>query len=119
MADDKKKPEEGKAPEAAPATTTTTTAPAGSLLDKIVDEGRMARDDSQKAYARDLIGEFVFQVLEQGTTVSKDTVAMIESRIAQIDELLSAQLNEILHTPELQKLESTWRGLRYLVFNTE
>ncbi len=127
MADDKKKPEDGKAPEAAPAAAATTTtaattteaSPPASLLDKIVDEGRMARDDSQKSYARDLIGEFVTQVIDSGTTVSKDTVAMIESRIAQIDELLSAQLNEVLHAPELQKLEATWRGLRYLVFNTE
>src|SRR4051812_5698116 len=111
MADnDKKKPEDGKAPEAAPAPAAPAAAPATdaaapSLLDRIVDEGRMARDDSQKAYARDLIGEFVSQVIDQGTTVSTDTVAMIESRIAQIDDLLSAQLNEILHAPELQKLE--------------
>ncbi len=122
MADDKKKPEDGKAPDAAAAATTTTTtteAAPPSLLDKIVDEGRMARDDSQKSYARDLIGEFVTQVIESGTTVSKDTVAMIKARIAQIDELLSAQLNEVLHAPEVQKLEATWRGLHYLVFNTE
>jgi type VI secretion system protein ImpC len=115
---DEKKPEEGKAPTPADAAAAPPAA-APSLLDKIVDEGRMARDDSQKAYARDLIGEFVNQVLQDGAAVSKDTVAMIEARIAQIDELLSAQLNEILHAPEVQKLESTWRGLRYLVYNTE
>lgn len=34
--------------------------------------------------------------------------------IARIDQLLSAQLNVILHTPEFQELESSWRGLHYL-----
>ncbi len=39
--------------------------------------------------------------------------------IARLDEKLSAQMNEILHAPEFQQLESAWRGLNYLVFNSE
>ncbi|MBM4442976.1 MAG: type VI secretion system contractile sheath large subunit [Candidatus Rokubacteria bacterium] len=90
-----------------------------TLLDKIIVEGKMARDESQQARAKDLIGEFVTQVLDEGMTVSKDTVAAINTRIAQIDELLSKQLNEVMHSPDFQKLESTWRGLAYFVFSTE
>jgi type VI secretion system protein ImpC len=90
-----------------------------SLLDKIVQEGKMARDDSQKERAKDMVAELAEQVLEGHMTVSTDTVAMINSRIAQIDELLSLQLNEIIHAPEFQKLEASWRGLEYLVKNTE
>jgi type VI secretion system protein ImpC len=89
------------------------------LLDRIIVQGRMARDDMQRDYARDLIGEFAGQVLDDAMTVSSDTVAMINARIARIDELISAQLNEIMHAPEFQKLEATWRGLSYLVMNTE
>jgi type VI secretion system protein ImpC len=89
------------------------------LLDKIIGEGKMALDESQLPYARDLIGEFVTQILDEGMTVSADTVAMIEDRIAQIDELLTNQLNEIMHTPDFQNLEASWRGLHYLVMNTE
>jgi type VI secretion system protein ImpC len=44
---------------------------------------------------------------------------MINARIAQIDHLISLQLNEVMHHPEFQKLEGTWRGLRYLLNNTE
>jgi type VI secretion system protein ImpC len=88
-------------------------------LDKIVSEGKMARDESQKAHAKDLIGEFVSEILDQSMTVSKDTVAMINLRIAQIDQLLSDQLDEIMHAEEVQKLEASWRGLHYLVMNTE
>ena len=90
-----------------------------SLLEHIIADGKMARDESQKAYARDLIGEFVTQILDEDMTVSQDTVAMIEARIAQIDELISNQLNDIMHAPEFQKLEASWRGLNYLVKNTE
>ncbi|MDQ3917444.1 MAG: type VI secretion system contractile sheath large subunit [Acidobacteriota bacterium] len=90
-----------------------------SLLDDIVQKGRMARDEQQRPYARDLIGEFVSQVLDSSIAVGEDTVAMINQRIAQIDKLLTDQLNEILHDPEFQRLEASWRGLHYLVSNTE
>ena len=89
------------------------------LLDTIIQEGKMARDESQLPYAKDLIGEFVTQILDEGMAVSADTVAMIEDRIAQIDELLTNQLNEIMHYDTFQKLEASWRGLNYLVMNTE
>jgi type VI secretion system protein ImpC len=90
-----------------------------TLLDKIVSEGRMAKDESQKAYARDLLAEFVDQIIAPGDTVSGDVVEAINARIAAIDELISEQLNEVLHAKPFQELESTWRGLRYFVMNTE
>ena len=50
---------------------------------------------------------------------SRDVVASIDQAVAQIDQLLTGQLNEIMHTAEFQKLESTWRGLFYLVDKSE
>lgn len=90
-----------------------------SLLDRIVQKGKMAHDESQVPYARDLIGELVSQILDGGMTVSADTVAMINQRIADIDSLLTRQLNEIMHAPEFQQLEASWRGMHFLVMNTE
>ena len=52
-------------------------------------------------------------------TVAKDAEMMINARIAQIDHLLSIQLNEILHHPSFQKLEGIWRGLKYLMDQSE
>ena len=43
----------------------------------------------------------------------------INARIAPIDTLLSAQLNEIMHHADFQKLEGSWRGLKHLVFESE
>jgi type VI secretion system protein ImpC len=89
------------------------------VLDRIMEEGRLARDEDQKAYARDLIGEFVGQIMEGTMVVSKDTEAMINARISQIDQLISGQLNEVMHQPEFQKLEGSWRGLHFLVHQSE
>jgi len=89
------------------------------LLDQIVDEGRLARDASARERGKDLVKEFVAQVLDGAMTVSKDAEAMINARIAQIDHLISIQLNEVLHHPSFQKLESTWRGLKYLLDQSE
>jgi len=43
----------------------------------------------------------------------------IGEMIAQLDKKLSAQMNEIMHAPEFQQLEGAWRGLKYLVFQSE
>jgi type VI secretion system protein ImpC len=103
-------------PDAAPAAET---AQEAGLLDQIIADGRLARDESQKNYAKDLLGEFVSQIMEGAITVSKDTEAMINARISQIDKLISDQLNAVMHAPEFQKLEGSWRGLAYLVDKTE
>jgi type VI secretion system protein ImpC len=90
-----------------------------SLLDKIIADSRMARDDDQRELARDLIGEFVDQVVTGSMKVSKDTQAMVNARIGQIDALISRQLNEIMHHEDFQRLEASWRGLHYFVHQSE
>lgn len=94
-------------------------APEDSLLDSIIAETRMARSDLERERARDLLGEWVSEVLSGTVTVSGDVLASIEARIAQIDALLSAQLSTIMHEPAFQKLEGSWRGLHYLVHQSE
>ncbi len=89
------------------------------LLSRILDEGRLVRDESQTERAKDMIAEFVQQVMQGQMVISKDMEATINARIAAIDKLLSAQLNEIMHAEEFQKLEGSWRGLHHLVHNSE
>ena len=90
-----------------------------SVLDQIVEEGRFAKDVVGRERGKNLVAEFVSQVLEGAMTVSKDAEAMINARIAQIDHLISLQLNEILHHEQFQKLEGSWRGLKYLMDQSE
>jgi len=89
-----------------------------SLLDQILTEGKMARDEFQKERAKDMISEFVSQVMAGELTMSKNMDVAINARIAEIDRLLSSQLNEIMHQEEFQKLEGSWRGLHHLVSNS-
>ncbi|HEY0007060.1 MAG TPA: type VI secretion system contractile sheath large subunit [Pyrinomonadaceae bacterium] len=89
------------------------------LLSQILDEGRMARNEVQAEQAKDLLAEFVKQVMQGELTMSKDMESAINARIAAIDKLLSAQLNEIMHAEEFQKMEGSWRGLHHLVMNSE
>ncbi|MCV4784502.1 type VI secretion system contractile sheath large subunit, partial [Escherichia coli] len=77
-----------------------------------------ARDDYQKERAKDMIAEFVNQVMSGTLTMSKNMDVAINSRIAEIDRLISAQMNEIMHHEEFQRLEASWRGLQYLVRNS-
>ena len=90
----------------------------GGLLDQILNEGRLARDDYQKERAKDMIAEFVNQAMSGELTLSKNMDVSINSRIAEIDRLISAQMNEIMHHEDFQKLEGSWRGLHHLVKNT-
>ena len=90
-----------------------------NALEQNMIEGKLARDEGQKAYAQDLIGEFIDSVVESGTDVSSDTVASINQKIAEIDALITEQLNEVMHQPDFQKLEASWRGLHFLVMGTE
>ena len=101
-------------------TTKTTTSAPPTVMDRVILDGRIVRDDSQRPYAMTLISEYATQVLDEGMTVNKNsTVAGIKQRIAEIDQTVSDQLNAIMHSPEFQTLEAAWRGLHYLVMNTE
>lgn len=90
-----------------------------SLLDQIVTEGRFGAEAPARDRGRDMIKRFLAEVLEGTIVVREDTEAMLNARIADIDRLVSRQLNEVMHHPELQRLEGTWRGLKYLLAQTE
>jgi len=89
-----------------------------SLLDQIVEKGRFT-DPSARERGKNLVKEFVAQVLEGSMTLGRDADQMISARVAQIDHLISLQLNEVLHNAAFQKLEGTWRGLKYLLDQSE
>ncbi len=65
------------------------------------------------------IDTLVKTALSDKDVVKSDVLETIEGMIAALDRKLSEQVNEIIHAPEFQKLESAWRGLHYLVFNSE
>ena len=108
-----------EAQQASPGAAAQETTTQASLLDSIVEEGRFGKEPSSQERGKDIVKEFISQVLQGEVTVSKDTEAMINARVAQIDHLISLQLNEVLHHPSFQKLEGSWRGLKYTLDNSE
>ncbi|MEQ1909211.1 MAG: type VI secretion system contractile sheath large subunit [Vicinamibacterales bacterium] len=99
------------------ARTTETEAQGVNLLEQIVDNFTPNAD--LRGSARDIIADFARQVLDGAIVYSKDTETMVKARISQLDKLISDQLNEVMHAPEFQKLEGSWRGLHYLVHQSE
>lgn len=91
----------------------------GSLLEKILKEGRLAPTEEERATAKQWVEALVEQVVTREMKVSADTEAMLNARIAAIDQALTNQLNEIMHAEAFQKLEAAWRGLKYFVSQSE
>jgi type VI secretion system protein ImpC len=89
----------------------------GGLLDQIVSN--FTAEPTKRDAAKDIIADFAKQVLDGAIVYGKDTETMVKSRIAQLDALISAQLNEVMHHEKFQKLEASWRGLHYLVHQSE
>ena len=77
------------------------------------------RSERAATEVENAVQTLVTQALADSTLVKSDVLDTIEEMIARIDEKLSAQMNEIMHSPEFQQLESAWRGLHYLVYNSE
>jgi len=94
------------------------TVDAPSLLDQVIQATR-PQDNKEADRAKGYFKQFLEGVVKPGQVVSKDVETNIKYWIGEIDKKLSAQLNEVLHNPAFQKLEGTWRGLHYMVQQSE
>ena len=95
-----------------------TEASTGALVDRVLSESADP-DAAGEAATRRQITTLIEQVVEEGVRATGDVESMIAARIAEIDTLLSAQVNTIIHAPEFQRLEASWRGLHHLVAERE
>src|SRR5262245_13128909 len=93
--------------QSAPAATTKTTEAPG-LLDQVIAATRTP-SDREAERARDYFKQFLDHAVKPGQVVSKDVETNIKFWIGELDKKLSSQLNEIMHHPDFQRLEGTWR----------
>jgi type VI secretion system protein ImpC len=91
----------------------------GSILDDMIATGIKPRDDAAKARGQELIKNLVEQLLDPGMKVQKGVTKTINARIAAIDEVVSRQLDAIMHHPDFQRLEGSWRGMHQLIHQSE
>jgi len=91
----------------------------GSDLASLLQKEFKPKSDDAKSAVEQAVQTLAQQALSQTQLIGSDTVASIEAMIAAIDRKLSEQINLILHHEDFQKLEGAWRGLHYMVNNTE
>lgn len=87
----------------------------GSLLDQILSETKLDKQDETYAIAKRGVEAFIGSMLGPDKAAQRVDKAAVDAMIAEIDQRISAQTNEILHAPEVQKLETTWRELKFLI----
>ena len=94
------------------------TAEAG-ILDRIIAETKLTPDDEAYSIAKRGVSAFIEELLKPQNENEPVKKAMVDRMIAEIDAKLSRQMDEILHHPQFQSLESSWRGLKLLVDRTD
>jgi type VI secretion system protein ImpC len=77
------------------------------------------KSDQAKEEVENAVQTLAEQALASSVTISADVTVTIREMIAEIDKRLTEQVNLIIHNEDFQKLEGAWRGLHYLVNNTE
>ncbi len=96
-----------------------TTAFADSDFASLLSKEFRPRTDVAKSAVETAVQTLAQQALANTALISDDVVHSVQSMVAEIDRKLSDQINKIIHHAEYQQLESAWRGLHYLVNNTE
>ncbi len=92
---------------------------AGSDFASLLQKEFKPRSDEAKSAVEAAVLTLAQQALSQTQLIGKDVTKSIQAMIAAIDAKLTAQVNKILHHADYQQLESAWRGLHYMVNNTE
>ncbi len=91
----------------------------GSEFAALLDKEFKPKSDDARSAVEEAVQTLAQQALASANVIGSDVTATIESLIAELDRKLSEEVNLVLHHPEFQRLESAWRGLHYLVNNTE
>ncbi|MEM7784364.1 MAG: type VI secretion system contractile sheath large subunit [Planctomycetota bacterium] len=93
---------------------TSTTTESGSILDQVLSNTKQTEPD----YATEMIKSLTEQALQGSLTYDKNVTRSLKTAIDKIDLKVSEQLAKVIHHDKFQKLEGSWRGLKYLISNS-
>jgi type VI secretion system protein ImpC len=85
----------------------------------ILKQSFKPRSERAATEVENAVATLVQEALADTSVIKDHVLDTIEEMIARLDQKLTAQVNEILHAPAFQEMESAWRGLHHLVFNSE
>ncbi|GMV74099.1 MAG: hypothetical protein AMXMBFR78_10500 [Rubrivivax sp.] len=91
----------------------------GSEFAALLQKEFRPKTDQAREAVESAVQTLAQQALAATGTISGDAYKTVEAIIAEIDKRLSEQINLIVHHADFQQLEGAWRGLHYLVTNTE
>jgi type VI secretion system protein ImpC len=91
----------------------------GSILDQIVQTTKYKPTDESYAIAKRGLEAFIKELVRPGAETVKVHQSVVNQIISQLDEKLSAQIDEVLHHEQFQKMESSWRGMKLLIDRTD
>jgi type VI secretion system protein ImpC len=86
---------------------------------QVLKQSFKPRTERAEAEVASAVSTLVREALADSAVIKDDVIDTIESIIAALDQKLTAQVNEILHAPEMQKIEGAWLGLHHLIYNSE
>lgn len=89
-----------------------------SIIEGIMQKSKYSKNDESYSIAKLGVAEFITEIVKSDNAESKINRFTLDEMIAHIDDLISQQMDEILHNEQFQQLESTWRGLHFLVERT-
>lgn len=90
-----------------------------SLLDQIMEQTRLEPTQEGYAVARQGVAEFISEMLRSTDRESPVNKRLVDQMVAELDHKIGQQMDAILHHPDVQQLESAWRGLSLLVDRTD
>ena len=89
-----------------------------SILDTIIAQTLLSADDEAYSIAKRGVSAFIEELVKPHNSGEPVKKRLVDRMIAEIDMKLSEQMDEILHHPDFQALEASWRGLQLLVDRT-
>jgi type VI secretion system protein ImpC len=95
------------------------TAQEGSLVDEILSITKVKPSDEAYSMTKAGLQAFVEAITKPGAEAARITQADVDKMLSEIDQKLSAQVDEILHHPDVQKMESSWRSMKFLIDRTD
>lgn len=84
-----------------------------------LDEAIAATKQTEPSRVEELMKTLAQEAMSGTVQFNKNMTVTLKAAIAKIDAQISEQLAEIMHAPKFKEMEGTWRGLNYLVKNSE
>ena len=91
----------------------------GGILDEIIQATQMKPSDDAYSITKQGVEAFIDELLKPGREEVRVSAGLVDEMIMSLDQKLSKQMDEILHNKDFQKLESSWRSLKFLVDRTD